>query len=104
MSEQVRHVWLDCDPVCIPFMLSDDNADLSMSQGHDDATAILLAIHLPGLKLLGVSTVRWLRARARNDEHLRIQKPLRCTAMLAQIAREKMLRAAFMRLAHRQAC
>ncbi|KAG2452151.1 hypothetical protein HYH02_003183 [Chlamydomonas schloesseri] len=32
-------VWLDCDP------------------GHDDATAILLAGHTPGLKLLGVSTI-----------------------------------------------
>ncbi|GLC42326.1 hypothetical protein PLESTB_000659200 [Pleodorina starrii] len=32
-------VWLDCDP------------------GHDDATAILLAGHTPGLELLGVSTI-----------------------------------------------
>ncbi|GAA5876166.1 hypothetical protein JCM16303_007042 [Sporobolomyces ruberrimus] len=32
-------VWLDCDP------------------GHDDAIALLLGLHLPGIRLLGVSTV-----------------------------------------------
>ena len=31
-------MWLDCDP------------------GHDDAMAIILAAHAPGVKLLGVST------------------------------------------------
>jgi inosine-uridine nucleoside N-ribohydrolase len=31
-------MWLDCDP------------------GHDDAMAIILAAHTPGVKLLGVST------------------------------------------------
>ncbi|KII95044.1 hypothetical protein PLICRDRAFT_33872 [Plicaturopsis crispa FD-325 SS-3] len=35
----MKYVWLDADP------------------GHDDATAILLAIHCPNIQLLGVSTV-----------------------------------------------
>ncbi|KAI0722690.1 nucleoside hydrolase [Earliella scabrosa] len=35
----MRYVWLDCDP------------------GHDDATAIMLAVHCPNVTLLGVSTV-----------------------------------------------
>ncbi|KZV63356.1 nucleoside hydrolase [Peniophora sp. CONT] len=39
MSEKIHRVWLDCDP------------------GHDDVTAILLALHTPNIELLGVSTV-----------------------------------------------
>ncbi|PWZ01020.1 nucleoside hydrolase [Testicularia cyperi] len=38
-SSGVKAVWLDCDP------------------GHDDAIALLMALHHPDLELLGVSTV-----------------------------------------------
>ncbi|KXN82993.1 Uridine nucleosidase [Leucoagaricus sp. SymC.cos] len=36
----MRNVWLDVDP------------------GHDDAIALLLAVHCPSINLIGVSTVR----------------------------------------------
>ncbi|PFH52554.1 hypothetical protein AMATHDRAFT_139737 [Amanita thiersii Skay4041] len=44
-----RYVWLDVDPVRHEYRCP-------KSLGHDDALAILLAVHEPNVKLLGVST------------------------------------------------
>ncbi|KIL66243.1 hypothetical protein M378DRAFT_103735 [Amanita muscaria Koide BX008] len=44
-----RFVWLDADPVRLLYIVA--------SFGHDDALAILLAVHSPTIHLLGVSTV-----------------------------------------------
>ncbi|CAE6522760.1 unnamed protein product [Rhizoctonia solani] len=54
-SSPIKYLWLDCDP------------------GHDDAIAVLLALHTPGVQLLGVSTacsitgIRLLYAYGAND-------------------------------------
>jgi hypothetical protein len=54
----MKHVWLDCDPVCLVVLLC-HLFEICSHQGHDDATAILLAIHSLNIHLLGVSTVRY---------------------------------------------
>ncbi|KAJ3982064.1 uridine nucleosidase [Lentinula detonsa] len=43
-----KAIWLDVDPV---------NPPLFILQGHDDATAMMLALNLPNIRLLGISTV-----------------------------------------------
>ena len=57
----MKYVWLDCDPVRAT-RFSDiqgwpDTIAISTLQGHDDATAIMLAVQCPNITLLGVSTV-----------------------------------------------
>ncbi|KAI9513221.1 Inosine/uridine-preferring nucleoside hydrolase domain-containing protein [Russula earlei] len=52
----MNYVWLDCDPVRLCHHLV--HFDQRRRQGHDDATAILLALHSTNIRLLGVSTVR----------------------------------------------
>lgn len=67
MNMAKRYVWLDVDPVSTgpmdngPIMIDLDGIPVQFQQGHDDATAILLAIHCTNIHLLGVSTVSPIR-------------------------------------------
>ncbi|KDR84024.1 hypothetical protein GALMADRAFT_219850 [Galerina marginata CBS 339.88] len=51
----MKYVWLDVDPVRRTFILF-CLFKLYLIQGHDDATAIMLAVNSPNIHLLGVST------------------------------------------------
>ena len=59
-----NYIWLDCDPVwLLPleflfFFFFFFFFTYEYCQGHDDATAILLALYCTNIRLLGVSTVR----------------------------------------------
>jgi inosine-uridine nucleoside N-ribohydrolase len=64
-----RPIWLDCDP------------------GHDDAVAMLMAIHSTNVQLLGVSTVNYLK----NVDHSMTHTVDRPTATPVQSIRIKML-------------
>ena len=58
-----KFVWLDVDPVRIAVFLCSYvtcHDMIHLAQGHDDALAILLAVHCTNIHLLGVSTVRSL--------------------------------------------
>ena len=69
-------LWLDVDPVCHQARVALTMVSILMRcKGHDDATAILLAIHLDNIDLLGVSTVSPLTqahlAPSPRDDHNR---------------------------------
>jgi inosine-uridine nucleoside N-ribohydrolase len=62
--------------------------DIHHSQGHDDATAILLALHCPDIHLLGISTVR---SRLNGVNATLKYTYSRCMAMPMSLARRIML-------------
>lgn len=60
-----KNIWLDCDPGTCAVSLSPsvefrpfDTALCRLPPGHDDAVALLLALELDNINLLGVSCVR----------------------------------------------
>jgi len=54
----MKYIWLDVDPVSPLARILTQKDEFNGSQGHDDATAIMLALNLPNIHLLGISTVR----------------------------------------------
>lgn len=62
----VRNLWLDVDPVSQSDTSLFSDVHSRILKGHDDAVAILLAIHCINTRLLGVSTVKTICMNCRS--------------------------------------
>jgi inosine-uridine nucleoside N-ribohydrolase len=93
----INHVWLDVDPVSLPFMKVFSLGSHPCFQGHDDAIAILLAIHCPNVHLLGISTVSsYCDAWFLHPFSQNMLQNNRCMAMQVLTALHEMLPDAYM--------